>query len=72
MADGYNRGGSKWIGYVVAAVILLLLLGWLLGWFGGAEVAEVETEGAEGAVVTQEPAATGEAAEEAAEEAADD
>ena len=23
--------------YVVAAVVLLLLLAWLLGWFGGAE-----------------------------------
>ena len=25
--------------YVVAAVVVLLLLAWLLGWFGGAEVA---------------------------------
>ena len=32
--DGIDR--RVW--YVVAAVVVLLLLAWLLGWFGGTEV----------------------------------
>ena len=67
MADG--RGSSRTIGYIVGGIILLLLLAWLFGLFGGDEAAEVETDGA---VVTEEGVATGEAAEEAAEDAAEE
>ena len=67
MADG--RGSSRTIGYIVGAIILLLLLAWLFGLFGGDEAAEVE---ADGAVVTDEGVATGEAAEEAVEDAAEE
>ncbi len=28
---------DRWVWYVVAAVVVVLLLAWLLGWFGGAE-----------------------------------
>ena len=66
MADG--RGSSRTIWYIVGGIILLLLLAWLFGLFGGDEAAEVETDGA---VVTEEGVATGEAAEEAAEDAED-
>ncbi len=67
MANG-RTGGSRTIGYIIGGVILLLILAWLFGLFGGDdEVAEVE----DGAVVTEEGVATGEAAEEAAEEAED-
>ena len=67
MANG-RTGNSRTIGYAVGAVILILLLAWLFGLFGGGdEVAVTE----EGAVVTEEGAATGEAAEDAAEDAAE-
>ena len=29
---------GKWIGITAAVIVLLLLLGWLFGWFGGDEV----------------------------------
>ena len=32
---------TKWIGIAVAVIVLLLLLGWILGWFNNE--AEVET-----------------------------
>lgn len=32
---------GKWIGIALAVIVLLLLLGWLLGWFGGDDVAAV-------------------------------
>ena len=67
MADG--RGSSRTIGYIVGGIILVLLLAWLFGLFGGDEAAEVE---ADGAVVTEEGVATGEAAEEAVEDAAEE
>jgi hypothetical protein len=68
MANG-RSGGSRTIGYIIGGIILLLILAWLFGLFGGGDdVAEVE----DGTVVTEEGAATGEDAEEAAEEAADD
>ena len=67
MADG--RGSSRTIGYIVGGIILLLLLAWLFGLFGGDEAAKVETDGA---VVTEEGVATGEAAEEAVEDAAEE
>ncbi len=62
-----GRGSSRWIWYIVGAVIILLLLAWLAGLFGADEAVQVDGE----AAVVEEPAATGEAAEEAAEEAAD-
>lgn len=62
------RSSSRVIGYVVGAIVLLLLLAWLLGLFGADEAAEVDTDEA---VVTDEPAVTEEAVEEAAEEAED-
>ena len=47
-----DRGSSmKWLWWILGAIVLLLLLAWLLGWFGGDEVEEVETE----AVVVEEP-----------------
>ncbi len=67
MADGRNSSRTIW--YIVAAVIVVLLLGWLLGLFGADEAGEVETDAA---VVTEEGVATGEAAEEAVEDAAED
>ncbi len=68
MANG-RSGGSRTIGYIIGGIVLLLILAWLFGLFGGGDdVAEVE----DGAVVTEEGAVTGEDAEEAAEEAADD
>lgn len=60
--DPAGRGTSRTIGYIVAAVIVLLLLGWLLGLFGDDDAGEVETEGT---------ATTEEALEDAAEEAED-
>jgi hypothetical protein len=66
MANGpgtTGRGNTRWIWYLVGAIILILLLGWLLGWFSSDEVAEVETN---------EAAATEEAVEDAGEEAAGD
>ncbi len=67
MADG--RGSSRTTGYIVGAIILVLLLAWLFGLFGGDEAAEVGTDGA---VVNEEGVATGEAAEEAVEDAAEE
>lgn len=58
MANG-RTGGSRTIWYVVGGVLLILILAWLFGLFGGGEV-----EG-----VGDEAAATGEAVEEAAENA---
>ena len=73
MADGRNN--NRTIGYVVGAIVLLLLLAWMFGLFGGRDVAEVD----DAAEATEEAAedgaaATGEAVEDAAEateEAAD-
>jgi LPXTG-motif cell wall-anchored protein len=58
MANG-RTGGSRTIWYIVGGIILLLILAWLFGLFGGGEVAEVGDDAA----------ATGEAVEEAAEDA---
>ena len=58
MANG-RTSNSRTIWYIVGGIILLLILAWLFGLFGGGEVAEVETGAA----------ATGEAVEEAAEDA---
>jgi hypothetical protein len=52
-----SGGIGKWIAIAVAALLLLLLLGWLLGLFGGDEVetTTVPVEPAEeGAVVVTE------------------
>lgn len=63
----------SWLWWVLGALALLLLIGWLLGLFGGDDAAEVETdeavvveeteEPATEAVVTEEPAATEDAAD---------
>jgi hypothetical protein len=63
MANERTNGSSRTIGYIVGGVILLLILAWLFGLFGGDDVAEVE----DGAAATTEGATTGEAAEEAAD-----
>ena len=72
-----GSSSTRWLWYVLGAIVLLLLLGWLLGLFAGDDAAEVEAEGAavveqtesagdaveEGAVVVEEPAATESAAD---------
>ena len=37
-----DGGMGKWIGWLIAGLVGLLLLAWLLGWFSGPEVAEVD------------------------------
>ena len=50
--DSASSGGmGKWIGVVVAAIVLLLLLGWLLGFFAGDDVDAVVVPEGDGAVV---------------------
>lgn len=51
--DKKSGGIGKWIGIAVAALIALLLLAWLLGWFGQDET-EIE---AVDPAITEEPAA---------------
>ena len=66
-----DEGGSgRWIGITIAAVVLLLLVGWLLGWFVGDTAEPVVTDDAAAIensavgddtadpVVIQDPAAT--------------
>lgn len=49
-----DRGGSmRWLWYVLGAIVLLLLLGWLLGLFSANEEAPVAEDGA---AVVEEPA----------------
>ncbi len=67
MANG-RTGSSKTIWYIVGGIIILLILAWLFGLFGGDDDVAVTEDGA---VVTEEGGATGEAAEDAAEEAED-
>ena len=65
-------GSRNWLWYIIGAVVLLLLLGWLLGLFSAADDEALVTDepaATEGAVVTDDAAATEGAAEEAAEEA---
>ncbi|WP_375263023.1 hypothetical protein [Palleronia sp.] len=47
-----SGGIGKWLGIAAAVIILLLLLGWLLGWFAE-DTAEIETVNP---TVTEEPA----------------
>ena len=68
MANG-SSSNSRTIGYIIGGIVLLLILAWLFGLFGGDDDA-AEVEG--GAVVTEEGVATGEAAEEAVEDAAEE
>lgn len=65
-----NDGGGmgKWIGILIAGLVALLLLAWLLGWFDGPEVAEVEAvEPVAVETVETEPVVVPEEAVEAAE-----
>ena len=72
-----GTSSMRWLWYVLGAILLLLLLGWLVGLFGADDAAEVETDGAvvveeteavddaveDGAVVVEDPAATDGAAD---------
>jgi hypothetical protein len=64
-ASGTTTGSSsgKWLWYILGALLVLLLLGWLLGLFSGADEADE-------VVVTEEPAATAEQATTTEEPAA--
>lgn len=71
MANG-RTDNSRTIWYIVGGVLLLLILAWLFGLFGGGDVAEVETgAAATGEAVEEAAEDAGEAAGEAAEEAGD-
>lgn len=59
MANG-RTGGSRTIGYIIGGIVLLLILAWLFGLFGGDD--DVAEDAAEDAA---------EATEEAADEAED-
>lgn len=53
-----DRGSSKkWLWYLIGAIVLLLLLAWLFGWFGGDE-----------AIVTDETVIVDPAADEVLED----
>ena len=39
-----SGSSMKWLWYIVGAIVLLLLLAWLLGWFGDADDDVVVTE----------------------------
>lgn len=51
-----DRGSSmKWLWWILGAIVLLLLLAWLLGWFGREETeAVVVEEPVEGEVLEEE------------------
>lgn len=49
-----RTGSRNWLWYLIGAIVLLLLLGWLLGLFSAAD-----DQAATDAVVVDEPAATG-------------
>ncbi len=52
-----QSGSMRWLWYLLGALVLLLLLGWLLGWFGSEAAEEAQTDGAATeTVVTEEPA----------------
>jgi hypothetical protein len=55
----------RWIGYIVGAIVVLLLLGWLLGPFANLKATEVGTVDATNDA--EEAAATGDAADEVAD-----
>lgn len=67
-----RRSSMGWLWWVLGAILLLLLLGWLLGWFAADEETATVTEPAatEETATTTEPAATDDAA--VATDAADD
>lgn len=52
-STSHESGGGigKWIAIAVAAILLLLLLGWLLGWFGNEDVDAAVVPADDGAVV---------------------
>ncbi len=53
-----QSGSMRWLWYLLGALLLLLLLGWLLGLFGREAAEEAQTEGAATETVTTEGAAT--------------
>ncbi len=53
-AKDTGGGIGKWIGIAVAAILVLLLLGWLLGLFAGDDVDAVVVPAEDGAVVVTE------------------
>lgn len=68
-----GRSSMNWLWYVLGALLLLLLLGWLLGLFGADDTATAtdatateEPAPTEGVVVTEDPAATDGAATDGA------
>lgn len=52
---GSGGGTSKWLWYILGAIVLILLLAWLFGWFGGNEMT--------GATAIEEPIVTEEEVE---------
>ena len=49
-----GSGIGKWIAIAIGAILLLLLLGWLLGWFAGDDVDAVVVPDETGEVVVTE------------------
>ncbi|WP_210530390.1 hypothetical protein [Rubellimicrobium arenae] len=58
-----RRSSMNWLWYLIGAIIILALLGWLLGLFGGADDAATTTDApatTNGAAATDGAATTGE------------
>lgn len=58
-AGGPRRGGSmNWLILAAGIVLLLLILGWLLGWFGTDTIGVVPVDPSTSSVVPTEPGTT--------------
>ena len=60
-------GSRKWLWYIIGAIVLLLLLGWLLGLFSAADTDTAVTEepaATQGTATTDDAATTGATATE--------